>query len=357
MEKTIKIERFVGLDVGDRWSYVCVLDESGEVVERTRLSTCAEALTEYFSGAERWRVAFEVGVHSPWMSRLLETLGHEVIVAHARYVALIYKHARKQDAVDAEALARLARFDPELLHPIQHRSQTTQADLAILRSRDQVMRMRTQAINHVRQVVKSFGGESLPSCNADAFARRAEPLVPEALRPALAPLVEHIGRLSELIRRYDQELQALATQRYPQTEVLRQIPGVGLLSSLAYVLVLEDPHRFRSRRSVGAYLGLVPRLAQSGEHQPQLRITRRGDALLRKLLVNCAHYILGPFGPDCDLRRFGQRLAARGGPRAKKKAVVAVARKLTVLLHRLWTTGEVYDPHHARTRWGSAQAA
>ena len=153
-----------------------------------------------------------------------------------------------------------------------------------------------------------------------------------------------IGRLSEQIRQYDQQIDGLCQQKYPQTEILRQIQGVGPLTALTFVLVIENPQRFERSRDVGPYLGLCPGQDQSGERDPELRISKAGDHLLRSLLVNCAHYVLGHFGEDSDLRRHGEKIAARGGKKAKKRAVVAVARKIAVLLHHLWVTGEAYEP-------------
>jgi len=216
-------------------------------------------------------------------------------------------------------------------------------DLAVIRSRDAVVRTRTNLINHVRGMVKSFGGR-ISKCSAEAFCSRALEEMPEELRPTLWAVVKTIADLSRQIRNYDKQIEAMAEQRYPEVKILRQISGVGVLTALTYVLVLEDPHRFKKSRSVGAYLGLRPRLKQSGQSDRQLRITKAGDKLLRRLLVGSGQYILGPLGPDCDLRRWGLALAARGGKNAKKRAAVAVARKLSVLLHRLWMTGEEYEP-------------
>jgi transposase len=316
--------------------------ETGEVLEESRVRTSRKALEESFGGRQRLRIALEVGPHSPWISRLLEGLGHEVLVAHARRVGLIAGNRRKTDRVDARLLARLARLDPELLCPIQHRGEQAQCDLAVLRSREVVVRARTQLINHVRGSVKAMG-QALPKCSAPAFAKKVRERIPVGLQAALWPILDTIAQLSEQIRAYDREIEALC-RRYPETVVLRQVRGVGPLSSLAFVLVLQDPGRFETSRAVGAYLGMVPKMDESGESSPQLRITKEGDALLRRLMIQCAHYILGPLGKDCDLRRHGEKLAQRGGAIAKKKAAVAVARKLAVLLHRLWITGEVYDP-------------
>ena len=336
---------FVGLELGDRHSLVCVLNGEGEVVEQSRLPSTRPALQRKFAHLPRCRVAMEVGTHSRWASRLLQELGHEVLVANARKLRLIYANPRKQDRVDAEVLARLARVDPKLLSPIRHRSPQAQADLALIRSRDSLVRARTLLINHARGLVKS-SGERLPSCSAPAFSHRVAPRIPPDLRPALLPLLENIAVLSGRMRVYDRQLDKLCQERYPETKVLRQVPGVGPVTALAYRLTLEDPARFAKSREVGPCVGVVPKRDQSGEHDPQLRITKTGDSYLRRLLVGCAQYILGPFGPDCDLRRWGLQLAQRGGRNAKKRAVVAVARKLAVLLHHLWRTGEMYDPSY-----------
>lgn len=266
-------------------------------------------------------------------------------MANARKLRLIYANKRKTDEVDAENLARLARLDPKLLCPVAHRGEDSQAHLAIVRSRQALVGCRTQLVNHVRGAVKSFG-HRLPKCPARSFHKRAKEHIPEALSPALEPILEQIASLTERIRRYDRQLETLSEEHYPQTELLRQVEGIGPLTALTFVLTLEDPSRFAKSRSVGAYLGLVPATNQSGDRDPQKRISKEGDEMLRKLLVSSAHYVLGPFGSDSDLRRHGEKIASRGGKNAKKRAAVAVARKLSVLLHHLWVSGEVYDPFY-----------
>ena len=289
------------------------------------------------------RIAIEAGTHSPWASRVLEECGHEVLVANARKLRLIYANKRKTDEIDAENLARLARLDPKLLYPLKHRGEESQAHMALIRSRETLVGTRTQLVNHVRGTVKSFG-HRLPKCPARSFHKNAPEHIPEALLPALGPVLEQIGSLTERIRDYERRLETIAKDHYPETEHLRQVEGIGPLTALTFVLTLEDPYRFEKSRSVGAYLGLVPATDRSGDKDPQKRISKEGDEMLRKLLVGSAHYILGPFGSDSDLRRHGEKIASRGAKNAKKRAAVAVARKLAVLLHRLWVSGEVYDP-------------
>lgn len=336
----------VGVDVGDRHSHLCVLDtESGEIVEEARINTTPAAFERRFAGAEPTRVAVEAGNQSPWISRVLEGCGHEVLVANARKLRLIYAGGRKSDRLDAENLARIARLDPRLLAPIEHRGEAAQAHLSLLRSRELLVRTRGNLINHVRGAVKPFGVR-FARCSPEIFPARVRELLPEALVPALAPLLETISSLTERVRAYDRELETLSREVYPETALLRQVQGVGPLTALAFVLTVEDPSRFETSRAVGAYFGLVPGQHQSGDSDPQQRISKAGDEMTRRLLVSCAHYVLGPFAQDSDLRRHGEKIAERGGKNAKNRATVAVARKIAVLLHRLWMTGEAYDPLH-----------
>ena len=346
-----------GLDIGDRYSYLCLIDtDSGEIMEEGRLRTSPETFKRRFASERPMRIAIEAGTHSPWVSRVLEECGHEVLVANPRKLRLIYANKRKTDEIDAENLARLARVDPRLLYPLKHRGEDSQAHLAIIRSRQALVDCRTQLVNHVRGAVKSFGAR-LPKCSARSFHKRASEHIPEALRPALGPILEVIASLTERIRDYERELETISKEHYPETELLRQVEGVGTLTALTFVLTVEDPYRFERSRSVGAYLGLVPASDRSGDRDPQKRISKEGDQMLRKLLVGSAHYILGPFGHDSDLKRHGQKIASRGGKNAKKRAVVAVARKLAVLLHSLWASAEVYEPLRNAHRSAGGQAA
>lgn len=341
--------RTVGLDLGDRKTHICELDEGGEVVRRDRIATSRTAIEAYFKGRARMRIALEVGTHSRWVSASLASLGHEVLVANARKLRLIYEAERKTDRRDAELLARVARLDPKLLSPIRHRGATAQEHLAVIQSRDRLVETRTKLINHVRGSVKAVG-DRLPGCSAKSFHRFTAEDLPESVRVALEPMLELIEALNTQIRAYERTIEALCESEYPETALLRQVRGVGAITALAFVLIVQDPARFRRSRDVGPYLGLVPRKDQSGDCDRQLHITKAGSPLLRRLLVHCAHYILGPFGAECDLRRWGQAIAARGGTSAKKRAVTAVARKLAVLLHHLWRNGDAYEPLYNTSR-------
>jgi transposase len=301
------------------------------------------------------RIVLEAGTHSPWASRLLVELGHEVVVANPRQIGLITGNDSKSDRVDAELLCRLGRVDPKLLRPIVLRSEGAMKARALLRSRDLAVGMRTMVVNHLRGLVKSSGGR-LPRSGTAAFVAKTQAAVPETLQGVVAPLYELLGELQRVIGDFDGAIEREAAAVWPATETLQQIAGVGPVTSLAFVTCVETPERFASSRALGSYFGLRPKRDQSGARDPQLRITKAGDPFVRRLLILSAQYILGPHGPDTDLRRFGERLTARGGKGAKKRAVVAVARKLAVLLHRLWCTGEVYEPLRQANRATAASA-
>jgi len=333
----------IGLDLGDRFSSYCILDEVGKILREQKVPTTPEEMKQTFGRMVRSRIAMETGTHSPWASRLLTGLGHEVIVAHAQRVRLIVKSRRKDDRLDARTLARLARIDPELLSPVQHRSAEAQIHLTEIRARAGLVSARTALVNAARGLVKSYG-ERLRKCGTQQFRQEITSGLSTGLREALEPLVREVESLNERIKEYDRRIERMAKETYPEVELLKQVKGVGDLIALAYVLTIEDPHRFRKSRDAGCFVGLQPGRRDSGESAPQMHISKEGDEYLRKLLVQGAHYILGPFGEDSDLRRWGKKLAERGGKNAKKRAVVAVARKLAVLLHRLWVSGEAYEP-------------
>jgi transposase len=345
----------VGVDLGDQWSNYCILGLGGETLSEGQFRMRPEAVAEFFRGLAQSRVVMEVGTHSAWMREVIAGLGHEVLVANARRMHGSKRRRRKNDRIDAARLARLGRVDPKSLYPIQHRSTEAREDLLVLRAREVLVESRTKLINAVRSMVKTMGAR-VPSSSSDAFSRKAGKEIPQPIRDTAQPLLDLIAQLSEAIKCYEQSIEQLAQEKYQHTKLLRQVSGVGPVTSLAYVLTLETPLRFARSRDVGPYLGLVPTQEDSGDSQPQLGISKAGDRMLRKLLVGSAHYILGPFGPDTDLRRFGKKLCERGGKNAKKRATVAVARKLAVLLHRLWISGEVYEPLRHHLSFASAAA-
>lgn len=346
----------IGMDLGDKYSVLCGLDQEGEVVMRQRVKTTPHDLQKRFSDIQPTMVALEASSMSAWVSRVLGDCGHEAIVANPRKLRAISQNEKKCDDADAEMLARLARADRKLLSPIQHRGKQAQADLSIVRSRDILVRTRTKLVSYVRSILKG-SGVRVPRCSTEAFPERVAQGIPEELRIALSPVVAHIRSLTTTIRSYDKYIEKVAKSRYPETERILQPVGVGTLTALAFVLTIEDPTRFRHTRSAGPFCGLCPRSDRSSGSDPQLRISKTGNDYLRRLLVGCGHYILGPFGPPCYLREWGLALMRRGGKNAKKRAAVAVARRLAVLLLRLWITGEEYDPFRNSRTEESQEAA
>jgi transposase len=333
----------IGCDLGDKKCELFVI-RPDETTDRPKpLATTQDGFRAFFKKRPRAHVVLEVGTHSRWTSALLEEMGHVVTVANPRKVQLISQNDAKDDETDVELLARLGRADVKLLSPIKHRGQEVQADMAVAKTRDALIACRTKLVNLTRGLVKSFGFR-LPKCDAERFHRKTKELVPELLRVALLPLYETLEQIAKQVEAFDKKIVELAETRYPDVEIITQPKGVGVLTGLVFLLTLEDKKRFEKSRHVGPFLGLTPKRKKSGDDDPQLRITKAGYPLLRRLLVQCAHYILGPFGEDSDLRRWGLELCRRGGKAAKMRARVAVARKLSVLMHRLWVTGEEYRP-------------
>src|SRR5664279_4153879 len=353
----------VGLDLGDRTSRYCILDDAGEKASEGKLPTNKAGLTAVFGKMPACRIALEVGTHSPWVSRHLAAMGHEVIVANAHKVKLITQSVKKNDRMDAEQLARLARVDPKLLSPIQHRGPEAQADLAMIRARAALVDARTELVNSARGLTKPMG-KRLKKCDADSVKESLADGMGEAVEAVIRPMLKSVEAISQQIGEYDKKIEGIA-KRYPEMKVLTQVYGVGTLIALTYILTIEDAQRFEHSRDVGPYLGLTRKQRDSGDSEPELGISKAGDQLLRRLLVQGAHCILRQGAPDSDLRAWGMERLQNGGKdggkdggkngknkkgskNAKKKTIVAIARKLAVLLHRLWVTGEVYDPQYNR---------
>ena len=335
-------EKVVGLDLGDRHSHYCMLTVAGEVMEEGRIQTNTAALEKHFGSEPRMRIALEAGTHSGWVSRLLKSYGHQVIVANPRKIPSLTASKSKNDRNDARQLARMAAFDPELLHPIEHRSAERQQDLNLIHTRSVLVRARTMLINCARGLVKSAGGR-LPACSSEAFSEKVPAAVPPALKAACTPLLKQIAQINQAIAAMDKQIDGL-DKKYPEIAVLRTAPGVGPVVAACYVLTLDSPQAMETNRQAGAYLGLRPGQQQSGDSNPQCGITRTGNTYLRSLLVQSAQYILGRFGPNSELRCWGLKLAASGGKRGKKRALVAVARKLAVVLLSMWRNRKKFEP-------------
>src|SRR5580693_7032765 len=234
----------IGLDLGDRWSFYCVMDEAGQIILEQKLSTTPEAMKQTFAKIPRSLIALETGTHSPWVSRLLTELGHEVLVAHAQKVELITKSNRKDDRHDARALARLARIDPELLGPVRHRSAKAQIHLTVIRARAELVSARTALVNAARGLVKSYG-QRLPKCGTYQVSEKLAEGLSAELRDVLAPLLREVESLSERIQEYDERMEKIAQEVYPEVSLLKQVKGVGTQIALTYILTKT---RIDSRR-------------------------------------------------------------------------------------------------------------
>lgn len=346
MKKDITKVVAVGIDVGDKNSQVCAKDASGAVVWEKKVRTTEAGFRGALGKLAPCRIVIEAGGQTRWIKACLETLGHEVKVADARKLRRIFQSESKSDVRDARELAEEALWRWNRMSVVMLRSGKSQEKLAVLKARDVLVRARTAMVNVVRSVLKQEG-VVVSKGSPEAFAKKAGPVVPEGLRAALDPVVRQIAALTEEIRGYDRRIETAGSAE-GAIRLLRTVTGVGAVTSAAFVWTLDDPGRFAKSRTVGAFLGLRPRRDQSGDTDKELPITKTGNGFLRRLLVGSAQYILGPFGPDTALRAWGLKLAGRGGKRAKRRAVVAVARKLSVILHRMWVTGEVYVPFPQR---------
>jgi transposase len=340
-----QFKTYIGVDLGDRKHHVCATDKHGTIVSEFTIANDRVALRQLCVDYPHAAIALEVGTHSPWISRFLTDSGMHVTVANARKLRAIYQNDRKCDRLDAQMLAKLLRADRDLLSPIQHGSAQAQKDLVAIKLRASLVRQRTGMVNTLRGVVKSMGMR-IPSSTAEAFHLRAREFLVEQheLQPALEPALKALESLTEQIKAYEKAIHDAARTHHPQALKLQQIPSIGPITSLAFVLAIEDPNRFKDPRDVGPYLGLVPRRDQSGKSDKQLSISKAGNKYLRQLLVQCAQYLIGHFGPDCALRNHGLKLVEKGGKGAKKKATIAIARKLAVMMIAMWQKGSPFEP-------------
>ena len=331
-----------GLDIGDKECQACGRDKSGKVVLERKVKTSRAGLEGTFKALAPCRIVVEAGSQTRWIAKALLDMGHEVKVVDPRRMRRIYESDNKSDVRDARELSEAALDRWERLPEVRLRSKESQEKLSVLRTRDTLVRARTRLVNTARSLLKQYGIK-VPKCEPEAFPKRASGLVPEELLVAGKALLEQIRLLNAQVKGLDGWIESQSAQD-ARIRCLRQIPGIGRVTAAAFVWTIDDPYRFKRSRSVGAYLGLRPKREQSGETDKQLPITKAGNRYLRALLVSAAQGIMRKKSKDTALKRFGLRLAERGGKRAKKIAAVALARKLAVLLHHLWVTGEAYEP-------------
>ncbi len=329
----------VGIDVHQKYSELCVVSDRGEIVDQERAPTTEARLRRFFKNRPPSRVLLESGPMTPWVYRLLSELVQEVVVVNPRRVRLIAESTLKTDKADAEVLARIGRLDLGLLRPVYQRTEAAQDLRTRLRVRSALVRSRTALINTVRGLLRAQGYRLAPSTTRTFMTRYGAAKIPKTLTLTIDPLVEMIVGLTQQI---DLLHQGLVEQSRADalTTRLQTVPGVGPLVSLAFVGWMDRSQRFQNSRDVGACLGLRPRLRSSGGHEHRGRITREGDSEMRRLLVQAAHCALRS-KRDSALKRWAEQLLQRVG---KSKTVVALARKIAVLLHHLWVTGGSFRP-------------
>jgi transposase len=345
----------LGLDVGDRFIQVCEV-RGGVVVAQRQIPTSRESLTKFVAGQKPCRVVIEVGKHSPWMSDLFKTTAFEAIFVNAARLMTLHELKRKTDKLDARYLAsRGSLNDAKMFESrVEHRVLKSRAAMTLIRSRDVMVRSRTRLVTSARSMVDSYGGK-LPSCAPESFTSpKVVKAIPKEIFEAIEPMIGMIKSANQQILKLEKKINKLAQKEFPQVAAVSQVQGVGNLTGLAFTLVVDDVKRFKNGRLVGAYLGLTPGIRQSGEEEHELGITKEGDDLVRRLLVQAANYIVYR-GEDSDLRRFGERIIEANKRTGKKRAVIAVARKLAVVLFHLLKTGDTYDPlYHTKKQQPAA---
>ncbi len=348
-------EFVMGVDLGDLTSHTFCFDKlqqpkpapksrkrSKRVGTRGKFAMTRKGALEFFDSHDPCLVVMEAGAQSAWVSRVAEAVGHEVIVANPRRIKTLTEDSRKNDKKDAELLARFGASDNDLLNPIQHRSEKAQHDLSLIRARDTLVRSRVQIANSARGMAKVFGHRLMAS--GPKWLPLVRKSLPEELKPALCPLLDVIEDLNLQICELEKKFKAVSNNDYPITNRFQKIYGVGPILAAAFVTTIDDPKRFLKSHDIGAFLGLTPKQSQSGKVDKQLGISKEGDRYLRKLLVQSAHILVRDNSPDTDLKRWATDYVQRGGKNAKKRAIVATARKLAIVLHRMWVDDADYRP-------------
>jgi transposase len=330
---------YCGIDLHQNETEICVLDDSGAFVERARVKTSRETLRRRFDGLAPMKVAMEAGGSSPWVARLIESMGHDVVVCAPRRVRLIAESTMKTDEIDAEVLARLVRVDEGFLGRVTHRSESAQLQRGLMTARTALVSARSKWVHSARGILRSFGFR-VPGGHTSRFHLRcAKVEMPDDLRAVVQPLLNQVEQVSAEIQAIEERLKSIA-EANPIVQHLQKVPGVGTIVALYFVASIDDPDRFQRSRDVAAFFGLRPSLRGSGEICHYGRITKEGDPEMRRLLIQAAHGMINS-RKRCALQQWALNIAARRG---KKKALVALARKLAVLLHHLWATGEVFQP-------------
>jgi transposase len=336
------MKSYVGLDVSQKSTSICVIDAYGECVwEGVCASEPAEiARTVCERAPDAETIGFETGPLAVWHWHALHDYGLPVVCLHARHAhAAIKMQINKTDRNDAYALAQIVRTG--WYRAVEVKSMDTHRIRLMLTARARVVSMRTTLYSQIRGLLKTFGivlrpakGGSFEQLVRQAISSDAQ------LQGVIGSLLTIWCSLTDELRIYDREVER-AARNHEVCRLLMTTPGVGSLTALAFVTAIDNPCRFRRSIDVGAYLGLTPRRYQSGEVDRVGRISKCGDRMARSLLFEAAHILLTRIKTRSALQTWGQALSRRVGP---KKAKVAVARRLAVTLHRMWVDGAEFAP-------------
>ena len=346
----------IGMDLGNRKHTVCALDQTGNVLWRKDVANTPEALKPFFEENAGATVAMETGLCCRWVSALAKSCGCDALVGNARKLAAIWQSKQKNDENDALLIAELARASRRLFHLVELRDDARHEMVQVIELREVAVSQRTQAVNSVRGLCKAHG-VFIPKCDASCFHKVAADAIPDGMAWKFKPMLRHLKEVAATIKRYDAMLEEYAQKHFKEeVELLRTVPGVGPITSCAFVALIADPGRFGSARDAGAYFGLTPGQDKSGDKDAPKHITKTGSALMRHLLVTAANHILRASSPDTALKRHGERICARGGKVARRKAKTAVARKLAVVMLAMLKSGKAYDDGIAAVKAGAGES-
>ena len=346
----------IGMDLGNSKHTVCAIDVAGEVLWRNEVANTPEALKPFFEENAGATVAMETGLCCRWVSALAKSCGCDALVGNARKLAAIWQSKQKNDENDALLIAELARASRRLFHPVELRDDERHEMVQLIELREVAVSQRTQAVNSVRGLCKAHG-VFIPKCDASCFHKVAADAIPDGMAWKFKPMLRHLKEVAATIKRYDAMLEEYAQKHFKEeVELLRTVPGVGPITSCAFVALIADPGRFGSARDAGAYFGLTPGQDKSGDKDAPKHITKTGSALMRHLLVTAANHILRASSPDTALKRHGERICARGGKVARRKAKTAVARKLAVVMLAMLKSGKAYDDGIAAVKAGAGES-
>lgn len=327
-----------GIDLASKSSAICILGSNGEILFEGACPTDEDGFRQALKSWRTLHCVIEASPLSEWVARMLESLGHEVVVIDPRRAKAIITSKKKTDKLDARNLARMGRTG--WYTQVHRKTEEARLLRSHLKARKGLIDAQRQQNNRIRGLLRAHGikvgqvSSGRFEGHVDKLVRRKCPALITAIRPLLDLWVSIRESLTVMTKGVKQMAKQDAT-----CQLLMSAPGVGPMVASAYVATIDDPSRFRRGAQVAAYLGLVPSIIQSGESEYRGRITKEGDRLLRWLLVEAAHVLLTRSGTDSALKRWGKRLEKREG---SSKAKVAVARKLAIVLHRIWLTGEPY---------------